>query len=996
METINPPCPVVHAMCRVAGCALTPAGASNQARKRKCVSPRHRHLALAMSTILGCVPLLSAPAFGQSEYDGGGELEEVIVTGTRIVREDGFGQVSPVTVVGMEEIESFGYTRIEDVLNTLPQVETENTSFDASGASGTASLDLRGLGSSRTLILINGHRMQPGGVYQYAPDVNQIPAQMVERADVLTGGASATYGADAVAGVVNFIMRRVDGVEISAGVSGYQHDNRNNYIQGLMDERGYDYPTGSTGLDGKTYNVSIVIGGDFSDGRGNATVYATWRKNDALLHGSRDYSSCSLNLEGTACGGSYYATEVPNFFIAPLTEDGFGPYGYDYFQEAFLVLQPDSSLMLDDPWNPSNVYNFAPINHYMRPDERWSLGAFVNYEINEHAVAYLETMGFSDQTTAQVAETGTFFYEVYPLQLSNAYFPENFRQSLEDLWPGEEDFGVLIGKRNTEGGPRRNVMDNTSLRIVTGLRGSINEDWDYDISYLHAKTRSSTAWLNDFYAPNIATAVDSRLCEAEPSCVPYQVFTYQGVTEESAASLAGTAVADANTGLTVIQTFLTGTTPWGLKAGNIMAAAGYEYRRVGFDAVSDNIYEQGLLLGISPLESLKGGYSVNEFFVEANIPLLAEARFARNMTLDLAYRWSDYSTSGSSSTYRLGLDWQVLDWLRMRSGFNRAVRAPNIEELYTPQQLGRFSGQDPCAGEFPAYSFEQCARSGVTAQQYGNIDALPEGQLGLNALYGGNPELDPEYADTFTAGVVIDLAEAMRLSLDYWDINIKGAIGFMYPAIALEQCLQYDRLCDLVHRAPGSGSLWRNRDGYVYGTPWNLSELHWRGVDVAWNWSPGANWRLDLIGSFYLKRSTTTIPNDPNTTFDCTGLVKSSGYWDGETASCYPNPKWRHTASVTYDSQGFWSLTGRWRYYSKVTYDGTVDQIAAKNLGMQNYFDVSAVFRFMGTHDLAIGVNNVLDEEPPLLGYTLTTNANSVSFYDQLGRYLFANLTLRW
>jgi len=193
-------------------------------------------------------------------------------------------------------------------------------------------------------------------------------------------------------------------------VSGYQHDNRNNYIQGLMDERGYDYPTGSTGLDGKTYNVSIVIGGDFSDGRGNATVYATWRKNDALLHGSRDYSSCSLNLEGTACGGSYYATEVPNFFIAPLTEDGFGPYGYDYFQEAFLVLQPDSSLMLDDPWNPSNVYNFAPINHYMRPDERWSLGAFVNYEINEHAVAYLETMGFSDQTTAQVAETGTFFY----------------------------------------------------------------------------------------------------------------------------------------------------------------------------------------------------------------------------------------------------------------------------------------------------------------------------------------------------------------------------------------------------------------------------------------------------------------------------------------------------------------------------------------------------------------------------------------------------------
>jgi outer membrane cobalamin receptor len=209
-------------------------------------------------------------------------LEEVVVTGSRLITEDGFGRTSPVTVVGLDDIEQSGYTRMEDVLNNLPAIETSFQSFDANGATGTATVDLRGLGTNRTLVLLNGRRMQPGGVYTEAPDLNQIPASMVERVEVLTGGASATYGADAVAGVVNFIMRRIDGVEVSAGWSGYQHDNSNDYIQGLMDARGYAYPTGSSGVDGEAYNFDLVIGGDFADGRGNATVYASWRKNNEL------------------------------------------------------------------------------------------------------------------------------------------------------------------------------------------------------------------------------------------------------------------------------------------------------------------------------------------------------------------------------------------------------------------------------------------------------------------------------------------------------------------------------------------------------------------------------------------------------------------------------------------------------------------------------------------------------------------------------------------
>jgi len=169
----------------------------------------------------------------------------------------------------------------------------------------------------------------------------------------------------------------------------------------------------------------------------------------------------------------------------------------------------------------------------------------------------------------------------------------------------------------------------------------------------------------------------------------------------------------------------------------------------------------------SVLEDLAGGYSVNEIFMEANVPLLTNLSFARNMTLDLAYRWSDYSTSGPSSTYRLGLDWQVTDWLRFRTGYNRAVRAPNIAELFTPQSRGFYYGGDPCEGAEPLFSFEQCARTGITAQQYGNIGAPPSANWLYNGFFGGNPDLDPEKADTLTAGLVIEIGDAMQLSIDY-------------------------------------------------------------------------------------------------------------------------------------------------------------------------------------------------------------------------------------
>ncbi|HMB58938.1 MAG TPA: TonB-dependent receptor, partial [Xanthomonadales bacterium] len=674
----------------------------------------------AVSTALGAVAMAaSGPALAQEQQeveDNSGLLEEVIVTGSRIVSEDGFGRTSPVTVLGMEEIDAYGLTRVEDFLNQLPSIEAGENAFVINGSTGTATIDLRGLGSQRTLVLINGRRMQPGGLYSFsAADVNQIPASMIERVEVLTGGASATYGADAVAGVVNFIMRKVDGVEFSAGISGYQHDNDNGYIQNLMDERNFDYPSGDSGFDGKSYNFDLTLGSEFAGGRGNATAYLTYRTNEELRQASRDYSSCALNDPGTGCGGSANAA-IPNFNFYPVLDDGsidFDPSpisGTDLYS-----LQPDSSLV---PYDGSNVYNYAPINHFMRPDDRWSGGAFIDFEINEYAIAYAE-LGFADdQTRSQIAESGTFFFEPYFLPLSNSLFPDTLRDSLMEYYPGTEDFAVYIGKRNVEGGPRTDILQHTSFRVVGGVKGAINDRWDYDVSYLHAETNSESIYINDFFASNVPPTVDGEVCAETSGCIPYEVFTYQGVTPEAAGALSATGKVGADTGTTVINGFVTGDLGFGLPAGDIAMVAGYEYREEKFERISDLVFEEGLLLGQGgPTPSLVGKYSVDEVFAEANIPLLSDAPFAQNLTLDLAYRWSDYTTTGNASTYRVGVDWQAADRLRFRAGYNRAVRAPNIGELFLAQNLGLWSGVDPCAGPDPLLSPSECANTGLSASQ---------------------------------------------------------------------------------------------------------------------------------------------------------------------------------------------------------------------------------------------------------------------------------------
>ncbi len=941
-------------------------------------------VALAVSTAIAMSASGLPSAFAQ-------ELEEVVVTGSRIATEDGFGQVAPVSVISAEDIQLTGMTRLEDVLNSLPSIETSQNSFISNGATGTASVDLRGLGANRTLVLFNGKRLQPGGVNTQVPDVNQIPAAIVERVEVLTGGASATYGADAVAGVVNFITRRVNGLEISFGANGYQHDNNNKYMQSKMDARGFKYPKGDSGIDGQSRTLDVLMGTDFADGRGNATAYATWREGKPLLQAARDYSGCALSTSGTSCGGSSTAV-VPNFFIAPLTATGEGPVdpvtglAYDYNDEGFYSLQSNGGLA---PYNGSNIYNFAPINFFMRPDERYSLGAFVNYEVSDKFQPYMEVNFTSSESRAQIAESGTFYADTYFLPLNSPLFPAAFRNSLATLYPGAEKFGIYIGKRNVEGGPRSEITDYDSFRLVGGARGQITDNWSYDLFYQLGKTSSSSTYINDLYLKNLTEALGPD-CGKAGKLPCYQVFTFNGVTPAMAAGLAGTAVATGDTSTEVMGGFVSGDLGFGLPGQEtIQAVFGTEYRSERYDRVADSVYQEGALAGQGgPTPNLKGGYNVSELFMEVSVPLLADVPGFQALTLDAAYRYSDYSTAGETDTYRIGLDWRAVDQVRVRTGYNRAVRAPNIGELYSATQIGLWGGNDPCSGAAPEYTAAQCANTGVTAALYGKITPNPADQY--NQVSGGNVNLAPEVADTFTFGVVVDPIENLTASVDYWSIKIEDTISTLGPRLIIDQCALFGQLCGSVVRAP-NGSLWQGQSGFVRNTLQNFGEATWEGVDIAGAYrfdALGGSFRTNLIATYMLTKETLPIPTDPNTKTDCVGKVNDS---------CYATPELRATVSVNYDSNEWWSVGGRIRYFSKVDYTGTVDKIANGELGAKTYFDVNSTFRFLENSDLVIGINNVLDKEPPLVGGTLATNANTIAgFYDTLGRYVFANVSVRF
>ena len=754
-------------------------------------------------------------------------LEEMIVTtGSRLQQAADQVELGPIVSIDAEELLHQGTVRVEELVRSLPSVFTGGQdASNANGASGISTLNLRHLGSSRTLVLINGRRMPAGSPWGGTgnEDINQIPGALLKRVDVLTGGSSVTYGSDAVAGVINFVLiDDFEGIKLDYQFSQHQHDNDNRALKKMISSQGYSVADDST-ADGELSNVSLILGKNLGN-RGNITAYATWRDGGEVFLGDRDHSSCDLSPDLERCVGS---GTIPKGLFADFGTRKVRP-GYNPGPPFFYQVEGDKFTNWD-----GRPYNYAPSNHFQRPDTRWSAGAFAHYDLHKYVEAYTELMFMDDRTTAQIAPSGSFFRQ-RDLHCGNAFLSDQQFQALCGQYGlTQEDIqNVYIGRRSVESGNRKNYLHHTSYRGVFGLRGEIADVWRYNLSYQYAEVRALSKSVNDLSASRINRALDavsdpvsgdiacrSALSGADPNCVAWNIFEDGAVTKDMTDYLTQTRTTRGSTNQHVMSGHIAANLGrYGLVSPfattGIDIALGSEWREENLNYKPDRVNQSGDGTGGGgALKPLKGGFDVPAVFFEVGIPLIEDVPFVRQLILNGGYRSSWYGVQ--TDTYGVRAGWAINHDLSLRGSYQRAVRAPSIREQFLPQRLGLiYMSSDPCAGAVvdgktaAGRTLEECARSGVTAQQFGNIPDSPAGQY--NFLIGGNPDLLPEDADTYSFGLTWTpgFLEGLTFGVDYYDIELKGGVGALSPEFVLNRCLDgKTSQCDKVNRGPG-GDLW--------------------------------------------------------------------------------------------------------------------------------------------------------------------------------------------
>ncbi len=933
-------------------------------------------------------------------------IEEVVVTGSRIRRAN-LVSASPVTQVNSEEFLFQGTTRVEDLLRSLPQVYSDQNTGQSNGATGTATLNLRNLGPERTLVLVNGRRLPAGSALQggIGADINQIPAALVERVEVLTGGASATYGSDAVAGVVNFLMKDdFEGMQLEYQFSQYQHNNRSSRYQGIVESAGYPAADGSTS-GGDTSYASLIVGGNFDGGRGNVTAYATYRDVEAVLQGERDYSSCALSNDLTFCFGSSTIPQgrFTNFSVGgPLVD---------------FIVQGNEFVP-----RQGETFNYGPLNYYQRPDKQYTFGAFAHYNITDRAEIYTELMFMDDQSISQIAPSGAFFV-TESISCGNPLMSEQqFQAICGDIGLTRSDVRdpFYIGRRNVEGGNRQQDLRHTSFRGVFGVRGDINDNWRFDASMLYAEVSMENTYLNDLGTTKIRRALNAVrhpdtgeiVCQSvvdgsDPACAPWNVFETGGVTQAALDYIVLPLFARGTTDQIVASGYISGDLgDYGLRLPlanhGVSLVVGAEYREENLGFNPDSGFRNGEGAGQGGATNpVSGGYDVFEVFLETSIPLVEGGRFAEELTLDFAFRYSDYSYGVSTETFGIRSGWAIDHDTKLRASFQRAIRGANVRELFQPTGFNLFDMTgDPCGGPVGAdgrteegRTFEECARSGVTQDRFGGIPHSPAGQY--NFLQGGNPSLNPEEADTWSFGVVLTPAaiDGLEVSLDYFNIKIEKGIDNLGPEFILNQCLDGNlSQCELVRRGV-PGDLWIGSNaatsGHIVALQDNLAIETVAGFDLI------ADYSFDVAkyGSVNISNVLSLIDKWDQQELVGAPTVSCKGKWGSVCG--YPTPDVRNKLRAVWTTPWDVSASLMWRFTNKV------DDLNENDIDMKSvsYFDLSVFWNATEKAQLRLGINNLFDQSPPIAGSAAgpSDNGNGNTFpgmYDALGRYWFVAATM--
>lgn len=973
---------------------------------------RKRALSLTGVALIALIPTcLAMPAFAQDATTNAADGSEtvVVVTGTRI-RRPNLKSASPITSIDDKEVKLEGAVSADMFLKDLPQFKAGVNEYQSNGSDGTANVNLRSLGGNRSLVLIDGQRLLP----QQGVDLNFIPSALIERTDVLTGGASSVYGSDAMSGVVNFIMRkRLNGVRIDSQYSIFQHTNDDSYLRDIQTAKGIT-PAPKSITDGQKYDFNIAIGSNLDDGRGNVTGYFGYRKMEPVLQSGRDYSACALfepTPETFGCGGS--SNHAYGRFL-PST----GPsasVSYANNKDGSKTWVPNDS---------SFSYNYAPLNFIQRNSERYQAGGFVSYDITDHLTYSGSVMFMDDHSRSQAAPSAIWSGRQFTINCDNPLMSNDQKMKLCGSTTSTDSQQTEVAFRAAALGMGRiNDMRHTDYRFTSALHGDINDAFSFDASIMYAKTIGAFNYQNDINQDKVANALQAVtsggqiVCKGgQQGCVPVDVFSAKGPSIEAYNYIFSPTFTNDSQDIKVFNAFISGdlgkyglTSPW--TDDGIAVVLGVENRAETYDHKID---QTQIDAGLAPAN---GKVSAKEIFFESEIPLVSDKPLIHSLNISVGYRSSTFETSSEltspiekkTTTYKIEGRYAPTADILFRASYNKAARAAGISELFAPQSVGNTSLVDPCSRDTQTATLAQCKLTGVTDAQYNNKTITsPPADTG-SALGGGNPDLNPEIAKTTTFGVVFT-PQSLRdftASIDYYKIRVDGYIGTIDPGVVMHQCIAGEAFyCGLIHRDPATGGLYgyNTAGGYIKGTNLNTGYLQTTGYDI------NASYRLEtaigevnfaLAGSYLASHETEALPGGGS--YDCTGLY---GVTCGQ-----PLPKWRHNLRSTWSTpwtDKAWApsaISLNWRYLggtelSKNTDNpflaGSPSVINAK-IAAYNYFDLATVFNVTHAAVIRVGINNILDKAPPAIDAgLLVENGNGNTYpgtYDPLGRTIFIALS---
>jgi outer membrane receptor protein involved in Fe transport len=934
---------------------------------------------LALGAVVG------GAAFAQSS-------STVTVTGTRIKSLDVTSN-SPILSIGFDDIKTTQPVVIEEFFKGLPSAIPGVGANTNNGNGGGATIDLRGLGANRTLVLIDGRRVTPFDLTGRV-DTNVIPLTLLQRVELVTGGASTVHGADAVAGVVNFIMRKdFNGFEAAA-----------------------TYGTSEEG-DGNRKKTDFTFGSSFDKGRGNVALSFGTSVVDSVRQDQRPIGLVSRSsVTGNPQGSG---TTVPVNII-----------GYRQINPATGAFGPVTS------------FNFNPDNYYQTGLDRTQFTALGNYVINDHAEVYSHLL-FSQTTVAtQLAPSGSFFGDFF-LPLGNPYLPAPARQALCDgegltaAQCADNTFEVLIapGRRFVEFGPRLNDFKNSMNQWTLGVRGALWGNWSYDLYTSTGKSdqlQTRGNWGSSAKVQQALRALDRNTC-IDPSngCVPLNLFGAAGsITPAMVAFINLNAVLTQKVEQRVHFANISGDLG-GLKSPfsrlPVSVAFGAEKRTVEAANASDGPSQAGDVLGTGAASPDRSGkLSLKEGFAELIVPLVTGKPVAEKLNIELGYRYTEFSTTTSRNydTFKYGGEWEPFKGLRFRAMKQRATRAPNVDELFLPviTQLDNLD-TDPCQGTLinqaqantPGTLSNLCRLTGVPLNQIGRLPEPSAGQI--NVLTGGNPNLGPEKGDTLTVGLVFQpqFAKGLAVSVDYWKIKINEQIS--QPAVddVLEGCydtrfnpqLTFNAACALVGRSPSNGTFNGAAPGVFLGLS-NLGKIETAG------WDLGISYSLPLkdiglspnLGRVDLSLLASVIdkynfqPTPTSVVRNCVGYYSVACGTVSEGEGPINKTKWNLRANW---AVGDWNSSLVWRRLSKVIEEpgGTNFLERYSTIKAYDYLDLGLTWNFSKNLTLNLSVTNLLDKAAPEVGNTIgTTGANSGNTfpqtYDPLGRYWTLGVNLKF